>query len=586
MSRLSRKHLFSSVLASIMTIGTVAGVSHASGVHTTTYSGTNGPLVYYATIGNPPSMTTKLMASTLAGTEVPVDLRISTAPEFSADGSKVVWMEAGGSSWSIRMANANGTDIVTVASGTGSPMASDPTFSPDGTKIALSYDNDLHIVNAAANQTIGASNREVDSTGMGISAGKPKFISATKIAYVGGQSGSPCTTFYPGIYVKDIGTAGVGTLLTNSCNDNPNRTYAMDMDVSPDGQWIVYKGTATATFVGLIKTDNSGSRIVAYAGTSYSDGAGTPSFSPDGTKIAFSRGTTDFVTATFDGSTVGTATVVTFPAGVRTPSEVSWAPASAVLSAATTTTTAAATTTTVAPTTTAAATTTTAAATTTTVAATTTTSPVTAKYAAATPGVTVTDNKVYNQPPESVADDSAIRVLSIAQNKTLDIETKTPAVCLPNDDELIFLNEGKCIATVVNAKTRAVLRTVRTTVVADDITEVKVGNAIVTLAPVYFKQMSSFLDAKALARIDSIKKQVNAAGSVLVVGYSGTLNGNSPDNLKLSRARALSTVTALKLAGAEGPFAISGVAALDPVSRGKSEADQAKNRRAVIVLIP
>lgn len=586
MSRLSRKHLFSSVLASIMTIGTVAGVSHASGVHTTTYSGTNGPIVYTAPIGTPPNMTIKFLASTLAGVAVTTDLQATNVPEFSTDGSKVTWMETNGSSWSIHMANANGTNKVTVVTGSGSPVANNPTLSPDGSTIAFDYNNDVYTVSAAASQTIAGATRITTSSGMGIMATKPKYISATKIAYLGAQSGSPCTTFYPGIYVKDLNVAGNGTLLTNSCNDSPNRTFANDFDISPDGQWAVYRGAATNNFIGLVKTDNTGSRIVGYAGTSMSNEPyGRPVFSPDGTKIAFNKGSTSVVTATFDGTTVGTQVAVTFPAGVYAPETFSWAPASAVLSAATTTT-AAATTTTVAPTTTAAATTTTVKATTTTVAATTTTSPVTAKYAAATPGVTVTDNKVYNQPPASVADDSAIRVLSIAQNKTLDIETKTPAVCLPNDDELIFLNEGKCIATVVNAKTRAVLRTVRTTVVADDITEVKVGNAIVTLAPVYFKQMSSFLDDKALARIDSIKKQVNAAGSVLVVGYSGTLNGNSPDNLKLSRARALSTVMALKLAGVEGPFAISGVAALDPVSRGKSEADQAKNRRAVIVLIP
>lgn len=565
-----RSRILAALTGTVLTLAAVGGIADARGVRPATYSGTNGPLVYYATIGTAPSITTKLMASTLSGGEVTVDLRISNVPDFSADGSKVVWMEAGGSSWSIRMANANGTNIVTVASGSGSPMAQDPTFSPDGTKIALSYDNDIHIVNAAANQTIGASNREVDSTGMGISAGKPKYLSATKIAYVGSQSGNPCTTFYPGIYVKDIGTAGVGTILTNSCDNNPNRTYAIDMDVSPDGQWIVYKGLATNGFVGLIKTDNTGSRIVAYTGTSYSDAPDTPTFSPDGTTIAYSKGNTAFVTSTFDGTTVGTATNVVFPAGVRVPSTVAWAPASAVLSAAAATTT-------VAPTTT--------------VAAGATTVPRTdaaanGKYATATPGVTVTDNKVYNQAPAEVAADSAIRVLSIAQNRTLDVETKTPSVCLPNDDELVFLNEGKCIATIVNAKTRAVLRTVKTTVVSDDISEVRVGNSIVTLAPVYFRQMSSFLDAKARARIASIKKQVDAAGSVLVVGYSGTLNGNSTENRALSRARAVATVNALRLAGATGPFAVSGVGALDPVTRGTSEADQARNRRVVIVLIP
>ena len=207
-------------------------------------------------------------------------------------------------------------------------------------------------------------------------------------------------------------------------------------------------------------------------------------------------------------------------------------------------------------------------------------------FAAAKPGITVTDSKVYTAPPVEVAASSAINVLTPAQAKVMDIETKTPAVCLPNDDELVFIDEGKCIAEVVNAKTRAVLRVLKTTVVSDDISEVKVGNAIVTLAPIYFDAMSSTLDAKAMGRLRSLKARISAAGSVLLIGHSGTLNGNSPANVAISKARAESTLAALKSIGAKGPFAVSGVGALDPASTGKTEAAQAKNRRVVIALIP
>jgi outer membrane protein OmpA-like peptidoglycan-associated protein len=207
-------------------------------------------------------------------------------------------------------------------------------------------------------------------------------------------------------------------------------------------------------------------------------------------------------------------------------------------------------------------------------------------FAAAKPGVTVTDSKVYTAPPAEVAADSAINVLTKAQNRVMDINTKTPAVCLPNDDELVFIDEGTCIAEVVNTRTRAVLRVLKTTVVSDDISEIKVGNAIVTLAPIYFDVMSSTVDAKATARLKSLKSQISAAGSVLLIGHSGTLNGNSPANVEISRARATSTLAALKAIGAKGPFAVSGVGALDPARTGKTEADQAKNRRVVIALIP
>jgi outer membrane protein OmpA-like peptidoglycan-associated protein len=198
----------------------------------------------------------------------------------------------------------------------------------------------------------------------------------------------------------------------------------------------------------------------------------------------------------------------------------------------------------------------------------------------------VTDTKVYRTAPATVAADSAINVLTKAQNKVMDVESKTPAVCLPNDDELVFIDEGKCIAQVVNAKTRAVLRTLKTTVVADDISEVQIGNAIVTLAPIYFDAMSSTLDAKATARLKKLKSKISAAGSVLIIGHSGTLNGNSPANVAISRARAAATLASLRSIGAKGPFAISGVGALDPARTGKTEAAQAKNRRVVIALIP
>ena len=209
-----------------------------------------------------------------------------------------------------------------------------------------------------------------------------------------------------------------------------------------------------------------------------------------------------------------------------------------------------------------------------------------ASYENAVPGITKTDTKVYSTPPTQVASNSAITVLSPSQTKVLDIETRTPSVCVPSDDELVFLDEGRCISNVVNATTRKVLRTLRTTVVGDDITDLRVGNAIVTLAPIYFDFVSSTVNTRALARLKAIESRVSAAGSVLVIGHSGTLNGNSPENVKLSQDRARNTVAALKRLGAKGPFATSGVGALDPASNAKTEAAQTRNRRVVIALIP
>ena len=202
------------------------------------------------------------------------------------------------------------------------------------------------------------------------------------------------------------------------------------------------------------------------------------------------------------------------------------------------------------------------------------------------PGVTVTDTKIYSRPPERVASSSAIAVLTREQNKTLDITTRTPTVCLPNDDELVFIDTGRCIADVVNTKTRQVLRSLRTTVMPSDVSELNIGNEIVTLASIYFENGSSTVSAKGRTTLRNLKERISAAGSVLVIGHSGTLNGNTPENIALSRSRAVATVATLQDLKAKGPFAIAGVGAVDPAGTGRTEASQAMNRRVVIVLIP
>ncbi len=217
----------------------------------------------------------------------------------------------------------------------------------------------------------------------------------------------------------------------------------------------------------------------------------------------------------------------------------------------------------------------------------TTTTPTTTTLApSAIPGVTVTDTKIYSRPPARVAAESSINVLTRAQNRTSDISTRTPSVCLPNDDELVFIDTGRCIADVVNTKTRRVIRTLRTTVIESEVSELNVGNEIAILAPIYFENGSSTLNIKAKRTLKNLTEQISAAGSVLVVGHSGTRNGNSPENVALSQARAQSTVAELRQMKAKGPFSVSGVGALDPARSARTEKAQAQNRRVVVVLIP
>jgi outer membrane protein OmpA-like peptidoglycan-associated protein len=245
------------------------------------------------------------------------------------------------------------------------------------------------------------------------------------------------------------------------------------------------------------------------------------------------------------------------------------------------------TTTTVAPTaTTVAPTATTVAPTAATVAPTVAPSALASRYVNAVPGITVTDPVVYRTAPKRVAENSAVIVLTAQQTRTLDVVSRTPAVCLPNDNDLVFINQGSCIADVVNQRTRAVLRTLRTKVVGDNIEQLLVGNEIVTLAPVYFDRMSAFIDAKGRQTLNTIRPQAIAAGSILVMGHSGIIYGNSPENKKVANDRAMAVMQALKSFGVKAPFATSSLGANDPASKATSEKAQDRNRRVIIALIP
>jgi len=562
---LHRRSTMASLAASLL-VASAFGASASSLQVASAATVTNGPLLY--TSFNMQTMRSALLGSTITGTEVTVDLQASGTPQFSADGKKAVWLEAGGPNWAIKLANSDGTNLVTVVSGTqAAGVGNNPSLSPDGSKIALDFENDIHIIDAAAGQTLSAASRIVDS-GAGENSTSPRYVSATKIAYLGGRT-TPCTSFYKGVYIKDLNVSGDGTLLTSTCNDGANRSYTSSFDVSPNGDWIVYRGLATNDFIGLAKTDNSGSRIVAFTGST----SGRPLFSPDGTKIAYYvQAQPAFVKiAPFDGTTVGSAVNAVFPSGVNPPSDFAWVSESTVLSA------------TAAPAAPAAP----AAAETPAAAPSAPAETPTAPAGDVVPGVTVTDTKVYTRSvPKKVAAGSAIAVMTPAQAKTRDVVSLTPRICLAAEDDLVFIKTGRCVAQVVNEKTGRVLRSLTTRVVADEVSELNVGNEIVTLAPIYFGGGSAVVDARAKKRLQSIKDRITAAGTVLLVGHSGILMGNTQENQEMGRARAIAARNELRSMGAKGPFYFTSAGALAPATTKLTQAAQAKNRRVVIVLIP
>ena len=207
-------------------------------------------------------------------------------------------------------------------------------------------------------------------------------------------------------------------------------------------------------------------------------------------------------------------------------------------------------------------------------------------YLNAIPGVTMTDSVVYKKAPQKVATNSSIIVLTDQAAKRFDVVSRTPSVCVPTDTDLVFINKGRCVADIVNVRTQTVLRKLRTLVSTDNITLLQVGNATATMSPIYFQRMSATINSRGIAALQKAKQRATKSGTILIIGHSGTLSGNSLPNQQIANARALAAMSALKRIGAKGVFATSSIGALAPAATGKSEKAQRQNRRVVLALIP
>lgn len=505
---------------------------------------------------------------------------LTGAPVYSHDGAKMAWVEGKNGGSYIKIANADGTSVKTLLDST--IQFEKVQFTSTSQLILFDYYRDtLYTIDPATeNQTLTTANEflKLNSGGFADIA-----VSKTdKLAYVDNGACPPASAglSLAGIFTRDITGTGPGTLVTESCT-NPSTGTRRESRI------VAWNTAGTKLFVGhseYVSSTVVNQRIVeidpavsgslsslALIGTETTNQINNfeiapqgISPSPDGTKLAVVTQKTLLTQPYLEFSlwTLNVDGTALIKSSVKPSiSAMSWARPITLDPVPTTT---------VAPTTTIAAT---------------TTVPLSV-YASAVPGITVTDPKVYQTAPKQVAGKSAIIVLSTVQNKTADVVSKTPNICLPSDNDLVFIDEGRCIAEVVNTKTRKVLRTLKTTVVSDDISELEVGNEVAILTPLYFVTGTFELKAQSLSRLTKLKDKVTAAGSVLVAGHSGVLMGNTPENVKLAKARADATVAILKARGAKGPFTVASVGALDPASMVKTQAAQEKNRRVVIVLIP
>jgi hypothetical protein len=192
----------------------------------------------------------------------------------------------------------------------------------------------------------------------------------------------------------------------------------------------------------------------------------------------------------------------------------------------------------------------------------------------------------YTSLPTSVKALNALRVVAPTEFDQTVLVSGTGSVCLPAGPYLVFLRPGFCKAYVVSRKTKGNLRVISTRVLKSTSKGGEAGYPIDILDPLYFLGGTAKLKPEAEKLVRSQAKMAVSARAVLIVGYTGNLTNDREVQTELARRRAAVTQLALQAAGAKGPFSIYTAGADNAVSNGTAVADQDKNRRTIIILVP
>jgi len=198
-------------------------------------------------------------------------------------------------------------------------------------------------------------------------------------------------------------------------------------------------------------------------------------------------------------------------------------------------------------------------------------------------GATRTDKKIYKKLPTTVQADTALKVLSAKDAKTLDIRTTTPRICVALTTSVLMVNNGRCIVRIIDEDTKRVIRTMSTLVKKS---EVDAGTTLTTDEPIYFRQASKRLSKNALAQVAELAEAAKNASRVVVIGHSASLGDVSAYSYAISRDRANAVRAALVKAGVKATIEIVAMSYTQPEKTAKSEKSQAKNRRAEVYIFP
>jgi outer membrane protein OmpA-like peptidoglycan-associated protein len=192
------------------------------------------------------------------------------------------------------------------------------------------------------------------------------------------------------------------------------------------------------------------------------------------------------------------------------------------------------------------------------------------------------DTVVYSKKlPTAVQANTALKVLSAKDAVNLDIRTGTPKTCVALTTSVLLVNSGRCVVQIIDEETKTVIRSLSTTVKTSD---VGVGSVPTVANPVMFNQASAILNAAGTAQIQKIATAAKGASRVVVIGHAASLTNVSEYRFAISRERAKAVKAALIKAGVTATIEIVAQSDNQPVKTKKTEASQAKNRRADVYI--
>ena len=242
-----------------------------------------------------------------------------TDPVWSRDGRRIAYIRAREPRGSdVYVMDADGTDQQRVIAD-----GSAPTWSPDGDRLAFERAGDIWTVEVDGSDAVQlTSGPDTDS--------QPDWSAAgTEIAFSRDPDRGTSE-----LYAIHVATGGLRRITTESsrnvgCHGNSARAPAW----SPDDRFIAYEvergGSPTCgpsrghdVSIYVIETDGAGRRFLTNGGYSdpiADDGALTPTWSPDGTKLAFVSSVTDPEPEYDDRVRIGIVAVSSGPFRLITP---------------------------------------------------------------------------------------------------------------------------------------------------------------------------------------------------------------------------------------------------------------------------